>query len=160
MFPVKYAVLRQIESIFFNYRRRNFVYKMIRGLIWANFLFYLASGFAFLLNCLPREKIWHPSVEGRCIDHQSLLVATGIINVISDFTIMTIPLAVISQLQMPLKSKIGTGVVFSIGILYYPFSCVSNCRSLGNHLLTSLLEQLSQAFSASITQLSFFTPKM
>ncbi|KAI1778531.1 hypothetical protein F4818DRAFT_456328 [Hypoxylon cercidicola] len=118
MFCAKYAVLRQIESIFLAHRRDSRTYKAIWALIWMNLVFYLILTFLFLFSCIPREKIWNPAIDGHCIDQQNNIVATSGINVVSDVTILIVPLVAIAKLQLPLKTKIGSAAVFAIGILY------------------------------------------
>ncbi|KAI1091680.1 hypothetical protein F5B19DRAFT_257183 [Rostrohypoxylon terebratum] len=117
MYFMKYAILRQIETFFFSYNNRSIGSRIIRGLIWANLIFYIATFFLFLFVCIPREKIWKPTIEGRCLSDKDLIIATSVINVLSDVAILVTPLAVISRLQMPLKNKLGTGAVFGVGVL-------------------------------------------
>ncbi|KAK7738422.1 hypothetical protein SLS62_011399 [Diatrype stigma] len=117
MFCAKYAVLRQIETIFLNHRRQSPVYKAIWLLIWMNLVFYTAISISFILACIPREKIWKPDTVGRCLDSYSSIIATSAINVVSDFTILVVPLVGIWQLQLPLRRKFGAAAVFAVGIL-------------------------------------------
>lgn len=57
MFAAKYAVLRQIETIFFSHHKKSVTFKVIWAIIWANLLFYVAILFLFMFACAPREKI-------------------------------------------------------------------------------------------------------
>ncbi|KAI0530071.1 hypothetical protein GGR58DRAFT_494706 [Xylaria digitata] len=117
MFFAKYVVLRQIELIFFNHLRKALAFTAIRILIWANLFFYFASFLSFLLACIPRTKILNPTAPGVCIDTVNSTIITGVINVISDITILVTPIAVIWGLQMPFKRKIGAAAVFGVGVL-------------------------------------------
>ena len=117
MFFAKYVVLRQIETIFLQHRRQSAVYKVIWGLIWANLIFYAAITISFICACVPREKIWHPDIPGRCLDTQKSIIATSAINVVSDITILFLPLVGVWQLQLPLKRKFGAAAVFAVGVL-------------------------------------------
>ena len=47
-----------------------------------------------------------------------LNVVISVINIITDFYILFIPLLVLSKLQMRLRKKIGVGAVFCMGLLY------------------------------------------
>ncbi|KAI8949385.1 hypothetical protein F4801DRAFT_553432 [Xylaria longipes] len=117
IFGAKYAILRQIETIFFSHRRESRTYKAIRALIWANLAYYLATTFVYLLACIPREKIWNPTVDGHCINQQDVIVLTPALNVISDVTILVVPVAEVFKLQMPLKTKLSVAAIFAVGLL-------------------------------------------
>lgn len=116
MFLAKYVVLQQIDTIFLNHHRQSPAFKAIRMLIWMNLLFYTAIMVSFILACIPREKIWHPDLEGRCIDTPSSIIATSAINVVSDLTILFVPIVGIWKLKLPLRRKLGAGAVFAVGI--------------------------------------------
>ncbi|KAM0814112.1 putative Integral membrane protein [Seiridium cardinale] len=116
MIPIKYVVLHQVKSIFFAHDRASIFHKIITMLILANFLLYLAVGLAFVFACTPREKIYHPMVEGRCISQMACMSAVGGLNIASDLSILVIPLFGISRLQMPLKKKLLASSVFGFGI--------------------------------------------
>ncbi|KAI8944871.1 hypothetical protein F4801DRAFT_570300 [Xylaria longipes] len=117
VFGAKYVVLRQIETIFFEHRRKHLAYRVIRTLIWANLIFYTAIMFVFIFACVPRERIWNPTVDGHCIDTTAAIVGSGTINLVSDFTILVVPIAAVLNLKIPLKKKIGVAAVFAVGIL-------------------------------------------
>lgn len=117
MFFVKYVILRQIEGIFLNHRYKNVAFKIIRILIWANLIFYAAIMFSFIFACVPREKIWHPKMDGKCINTVTSIIATSAINIISDVTILIVPIAAVMRLQMRLRAKLGVAAVFGVGIL-------------------------------------------
>ncbi|KAI0141714.1 hypothetical protein GGR57DRAFT_486984 [Xylariaceae sp. FL1272] len=117
VFGAKYTVLRQIETIFFDHRRRHLAYRVIRGLIWANLLFYAAIMFVFIFACVPREKIWNPTLDGKCIDTTAAIVGSGTINLVSDLTILVVPVSAVLNLNIPFKKKLGVAAVFAVGIL-------------------------------------------
>lgn len=118
MFPLKYVLLHQIKSIFFAHDKRSPFHLTIWILIVANFLLYLALGLAFIFACSPREKIYHPAIDGRCISATVCMTAAAALNIASDISILVIPLFGIAKLQMPLKKKLITSSVFGIGTLY------------------------------------------
>ncbi|KAI0547160.1 hypothetical protein F4679DRAFT_555047 [Xylaria curta] len=117
MFFAKYAILRQIESMFFLHRRTNYTYKMILVLIWANFASYLGTTLAYLLACIPREKIWNPTVNGRCLNQRNVIVSTPALNLISDVMILIVPVVEVFKLQMPLRRKLSVAAIFGVGVL-------------------------------------------
>ncbi|ETS87762.1 hypothetical protein PFICI_01590 [Pestalotiopsis fici W106-1] len=116
MFPIKYVMLHQVKSIFFAHDRRSPFHRIIVVLIWANLLLYVALGLAFIFGCTPREKIWHPMIEGRCISVVTCMSAGGALNIASDASVLIIPLFGISKLQLPLKKKLLASSVFAIGV--------------------------------------------
>lgn len=118
MFPLKYVLLHQIKSIFFAHDKKSPFHLVIWILIVANFLLYVALGLAFVFACSPREKIYHPAIDGRCISATICMTAAAALNIASDISILIIPLFGIAKLQMPLKKKLITSSVFGIGVLY------------------------------------------
>ncbi|KAI8635624.1 hypothetical protein F5Y19DRAFT_17055 [Xylariaceae sp. FL1651] len=123
MLLAKYTVLRQIELIFYKHRHKKAASRIILGLIWANSLFYVSIFFTFLFACVPRAKISNPNVEGHCIDTHASILATSAINVVSDSTILIVPLLAVSQLQMRPKAKFGISIVFAVGI-FATIACI------------------------------------
>ena len=81
-------------------------------------LFYSAIFMTFIFACIPREKLWNPTVSGRCISTDASIVATGFVNVASDLSILFLPLYAVWKLKIPLKKKVAIGAVFGTGSLY------------------------------------------
>lgn len=118
MLCAKYTVLRKIEHIFYNHQQKKPASRVIWGLILANSIFYTVIFFVATFACIPRAKIYNPSLDGRCIDIHASLVVTSVINFVSDFTILIIPLVAVWQLQLRPRAKFGVSIVFAVGILY------------------------------------------
>lgn len=94
------------------------LYVAIQVLMGSIFLFYLVDTIFEIVMCIPREKIWNPLMtSGYCFDSNAAYMATGVFNVISDFSILILPMLPIWRLQMPLKRKIMMIGVFATGIL-------------------------------------------
>ncbi|KAI0189063.1 hypothetical protein F4808DRAFT_466025 [Astrocystis sublimbata] len=123
MLFAKYTVLRQIELIFYKHQHKRFASRLIWVLIWANTIFYVTIFFTFLFACVPRAKIVNPTVAGHCIDSKASVLATSVINVISDITILIIPLVAVWQLHLRPKTKFGISVVFAVGI-FATIACI------------------------------------
>ncbi|KAI0836355.1 hypothetical protein F5Y06DRAFT_298718 [Hypoxylon sp. FL0890] len=122
MFTAKYVVLRQIETIFFDHHRNNITYKAIWGLIWFNLLFAFSIGVTYIFACVPREKIWQPNIEGRCINSFFPVAGGSAINMVSDYAILIVPLAAVSRIQLPAAKKIRAAAVFAVGA----FACAAS----------------------------------
>ena len=118
MFPIKFVLLHQVQSIFCSHDPTGTFRTTIRLLIVANFLLYFSLGLAFVFACTPREKIYHPLVEGTCISATSAMTASSGLNILSDLIILVLPLFGIAKLQLPLKKKLLIASVFALGILY------------------------------------------
>ncbi|KUJ17081.1 uncharacterized protein LY89DRAFT_748303 [Mollisia scopiformis] len=102
------------------------VYIAIQVLLWSNLAFYLASFFVLVFECVPQERIWNPLITtGHCIKTGSLLIAMGVINVVSDLMILILPIWAIFHLHMSMKLKLGISAIFATGLL--AFAC-SICR--------------------------------
>lgn len=117
MFPIKFVLLRQIKSIFYSHDKGGVFHVVIMILITANLLLYTALGLAFVFACTPREKIYHPTVEGKCISATVCMTAAAALNIASDISILITPMFGLARLQMPLKKKLLAGCVFGIGLL-------------------------------------------
>ena len=116
IFITKLSILLQYLRIFVpNHAGK--LYYAVHFMIWLNLLFYIAVTLVWIFTCIPREKIWESSTPGRCVNTNILLITTGTINVISDFSILVLPLSSIWGLQMPRKQKIALSAVFATGLL-------------------------------------------
>ncbi|KAF4627474.1 hypothetical protein G7Y89_g10675 [Cudoniella acicularis] len=116
MFCAKFSVLKQIERIFCSIKKDH-VYWWIQAMIWANALFDVSIFVSFLCACIPREKLWNPTVEGTCISTNGSIIATSIINIISDWSALILPLVVIRKLKMDMQKKLGVMAIFAVGLL-------------------------------------------
>ena len=116
MFCAKFSVFKQMERIFSG-KQKNVVYWWIRILIWANFFAYLGILFAAAFACVPRRKLWDPSVPGRCISTNSDLIATSILNIVSDWSALLLPNLAIWKLQMVVKRKLSIAALFGVGLM-------------------------------------------
>ena len=116
IFVSKLSILLQFKRVFVPAHAGK-TYWLIHFLIWSNLLFYLAVMLLEIMKCLPRKKVWNPTMQGRCIDLPFAPKAGAVINIISDFSILVLPIGKIWQLQMSPKRKLGVSAVFSTGLL-------------------------------------------
>lgn len=93
---------------------------LIHILIWANLAFYFPYLMATILQCVPRARIWNPMLKGGCVNLQAAFIAASAINVVSDFSILLLPLYRIFKLNIPTRRKIGVFAIFAVGLLYAP----------------------------------------
>ncbi|MCJ1264234.1 hypothetical protein MMC22_004105 [Lobaria immixta] len=118
IFFVKVSIVLQFKRIFVPLKKGT-AYYSVQAIIWLNGIYYTVTFFAGIFTCVPRHKLWEPATPGHCLNSINWYVASGLVNVVSDFAILLIPIFCISLLQMPLKRKIGISVVFAIGL----FAC-------------------------------------
>ncbi|RYC58250.1 hypothetical protein CHU98_g7963 [Xylaria longipes] len=92
---------------------RNVLYWILVGLIWCNGLFYFIGTIIEIFQCSPED-----ASTSKCkINLGNFTIASGIINVVSDLTILLAPHWVVWQLNMSTARKIGVSVMFLIGFL-------------------------------------------
>ena len=116
IFFTKLSILLQYQRIFVpNHAGK--LYYTVQSIIWLNLLFYIADTLASIFTCIPRKKIWEPSTPGHCVNISIIVITNGAINVISDFSVLVLPLSSIWGLQMPRKRKIALSAVFATGFL-------------------------------------------
>jgi hypothetical protein len=80
-------------------------------------MFYTAVMIAQIMECSPREKIWHPYLDGKCLDLPTIFISGAIVNMISDLSILALPIFRIWTLQLSRRQKIGISSVFLTGIM-------------------------------------------
>ena len=91
---------------------------VIHLFLWAHILCYIAGFFVAVFNCSPRDAIWNPYVRNiKCHDTRALNVASAVINVVSDFAILFIPILTVWNLKMQQKHKVRTVAIFATGLL-------------------------------------------
>jgi hypothetical protein len=118
IFITKLSILLQYLRIFCpNGATNGWTRKIIWALVLFNLLFYIAVMIPQIMACNPREKIWHPLINGKCLDLSLILIAGAIVNIFSDFSILILPMVKVWQLQLTRSKKLGLVAVFATGIL-------------------------------------------
>lgn len=140
---VKLSILLQYISIFMPHRQGQ-AYIATHVLIWTNIVYYTVSIFLYffevctrtngkedkdanVLECTPREKLWNARIPGHCISTHQLGVASGTVNVVSDFSIFILPLPIIRRLQMSTKKRVRVYGCFCLGLV----ACISSVVRVG-----------------------------
>ena len=70
----------------------------------------------FLL-CMPVAKNWDSLIPGTCANQKMAYLFAGIVNLILDVGIITLPIPVLWRLQMPFGRKLSIAAMFGLGIL-------------------------------------------
>lgn len=68
-----------------------------------------------IAQCTPINSFWKPNVEGKCINYAVLSLAGGIINVMTDLVILTLPMPLLWRLKVSKKEKWQVILAFSMG---------------------------------------------
>jgi len=112
----KFTALIQIQRIFCLHKDdKNFFLWAVRVLIIINFVAYLGLMLGIIFNCWPREKAWNPDIPGKCLPSNFGILDSAILNVVSDITILVLPLIGIRNLRLSLKKKVTVTAVFATG---------------------------------------------
>ncbi|KAK4235415.1 hypothetical protein C8A03DRAFT_36729 [Achaetomium macrosporum] len=113
------AVCMTKISILLQYKRI-FSSTVFRKVILAGLAFLTCWGITlcFLLPmvCMPVAAFWDPNVKGFCLDNGTIWYVMAGVNVFTDFAVFTMPIPVISSLQLPRKQKAMLLIVFTLGI--------------------------------------------
>lgn len=121
----KLSIMLLILRIFVT-RQRTVLFWSLQALMYLNSVFYLIYLIIPIFLCMPRRKIWTPSLPGHCLNPSALYTASAAFNVVSDLGMLIIPSYSIWRLQITTKRKVGILAVFGTGSLYvstpHPFS--------------------------------------
>jgi hypothetical protein len=78
---------------------------------------YICVQIAFFTACRPFKGYWGmPPPNPQCTTLQHYSIVQAVFNLSSDILIIAVPIPMIASLTLPLKQKIGLGVLFSMGI--------------------------------------------
>ncbi|KAF4959155.1 hypothetical protein FGADI_1895 [Fusarium gaditjirri] len=68
--------------------------------------------------CIPLQSFWDPRVKGHCVLSQPIMwLISGILNIVTDFAIIVMPLPIVWKLQLPRSQKIYLTSIFGLGSL-------------------------------------------
>ena len=116
VFATKVAILLLLSRIF---GVNNKIWWAIRVLIGFMALYYVPATAAKIFICWPVAHFWDPLTrKGTCLNENSIFLADCAMSIISDFTILFLPIPLIWGLKTGTMRKIGVSTVFGAGILY------------------------------------------
>ena len=109
------------QTVLLLYLRLFGVRRSFKYFTWSAMFFvfgYLFSNFwSQIFACSPPAKYWNPDIPGRCLDSLVEGRVYGLMNIVSDFFIMILPLPMIWNLQLSWKGKVGISLVFLGGVM-------------------------------------------
>ena len=110
---VKISILLQYRRIFAGpIMQRLTMVGLVFISAWA-----VTLAFLLTLACIPVAKFWDASIEGRCLDNLTIWYVMAGVNLVTDFSIFSMPLPVIRNLQLPRQQKFLLMGVFGLGFL-------------------------------------------
>lgn len=76
-----------------------------------------------IFQCTPVQAAYDLNiVHKKCVNINAFYLANAAVNISTDFLTYTLPIKMVSKLQMPKRQKIGLGVMMSLGF----FACLSS----------------------------------
>ncbi|KAH6712105.1 hypothetical protein BKA61DRAFT_486494 [Leptodontidium sp. MPI-SDFR-AT-0119] len=81
-------------------------------------LYSVLGSFEFLFNCRPIAKNWDVTISGgSCIEAFKVFTIHGVINILTDFVMLALPVLLVYKLQLPIKQKVAVAGLFMTGTL-------------------------------------------
>lgn len=80
--------------------------------------FYTSTTIAKIFECQPREKIWNPSLPGKCVEIKWILNISGGFNTVTDYLILLLPVHAVRSLKMPKTTRVLVVLAFTFGLAY------------------------------------------
>ncbi|KAK3292997.1 uncharacterized protein B0H64DRAFT_327411 [Chaetomium fimeti] len=71
--------------------------------------------FLFLYVCTPIGSYWDWSIPGTCINQQAIFDAGNILNMVTDFMILLLPIWLLRPMRAPLIKKLGVLLILMAG---------------------------------------------
>ncbi|KAE8324528.1 hypothetical protein BDV39DRAFT_217064 [Aspergillus sergii] len=113
---IKISILRQFLEIFS--LKRDYFFWTCHCLICINILYYTAFTFTIIFACNPISKYWDVlRTDGKCLNTELQMFVAGIINTVSDLTILILPHLKVWKLQMSPRKKRAVSVAFLFGFI-------------------------------------------
>ncbi|KAH7081343.1 hypothetical protein BKA63DRAFT_503639 [Paraphoma chrysanthemicola] len=150
----KTSVFLQLKTFFAPGPMRDAAWWVITISLIANAMAYITIMMLYMFTCLPREKIWHAEVKGRCMDWDGVSIAVGILNTMSDIETFLVPVWCVLRLHTDVWTKLGALAVFASGALAAIIGLLGMCwrlRVLEGGDYTWLLSELSLICMAELT---------
>jgi len=111
----KLSILLLYQSIFsVNQKFRLLCYGMMAASVAYCIIFF----FLYAFDCSPVYFSWHFSLtEGKCIGITKVIIAIGAVNLVTDLTILIMPLPLVWRLNLRRNQKWGLFIIFGTGLL-------------------------------------------
>ena len=114
VFTIKLAILLLYLRVFQPIRG---TFVALHVILWANALAHVVGTFTEVFQCSPIRKIWYRKFPGSCIDQKGLQIGSASINIVSDLSILILPIWSVRDLQTGRNKKLGLFTIFGLGFL-------------------------------------------
>lgn len=78
-------------------------------------MIWISNTLVAIFACTPIRGFYDFSVPAKCINTVQFYWASAVLNVITDFLILVLPMPVVWKLHMSLRRKIGVSLLFVMG---------------------------------------------
>ncbi|KAI9035182.1 dimethylallyl tryptophan synthase [Aspergillus affinis] len=96
-------------------------------------LFVISQTITGSMECRPIAKLWHPKLEGTCIDLFLFFKMSGILNIVGDVAIVLLPAHMVWNLHASVAKKVGIAFVFLSGSIGIIASCFRTASFFTSH---------------------------
>ncbi len=118
-FFVKMALLFILIRVFAPYKKTvKFMYVLLALLL----AYYIPALIIKIRICMPISTYWTRDGRGSCLDQGAVIMSDSIMSVVSDLSILLLPLPLTWSLQMPTKKKLRVMGILGAGGLATAFS--------------------------------------
>ncbi|KAB8273323.1 hypothetical protein BDV30DRAFT_249013 [Aspergillus minisclerotigenes] len=137
----KFSILFQYLRIFPDRRFRIACWVMM-GIVACYGTWAVVSGY---VNCVPVAKFWDRTIPGSCLSFEGVWFFNASMNIVTDLTLLIMPMPLLSQLQLPRLQKFALMGVFAIGgLLVSPSSnCISMVMLIASRVVVTSILRLS-----------------
>ncbi|KAF2179539.1 hypothetical protein K469DRAFT_441568, partial [Zopfia rhizophila CBS 207.26] len=77
-----------------------------------------------IFQCVPIQAHWTPSIHAKCIDFSKLVIVHGVLNIVTDFVILALPMPVLWNLHLDKVKKWALTFMLLVGALVCIISVV------------------------------------
>jgi len=95
---------------------------------------YLWAILSAILTCNPVSKFWNPRLPGHCFDFTALWFSNASVNILTDLTLVILPIPLVSSLHLPRRQKVAIWALFATG----GFVCITSILRLRSLLVFSV----------------------
>ncbi|GAB7357646.1 hypothetical protein MBLNU459_g0142t1 [Dothideomycetes sp. NU459] len=106
--------------------------KLVTALFWFNGLAYTIAFIVISTGCYPIQKNWQvvPIPPWKCSFRPQNCLSIVILNVLTDASLLSIPIPMLWKLKVPLKKKIVIGLILSSGVFVIAAAIIRAVLSL------------------------------
>ncbi|KAM0796882.1 hypothetical protein BDR22DRAFT_892817 [Usnea florida] len=108
---IKVAILCLYNRIF---PQRQFRYTLVYVGLFV-IAYSVAQFFGDIFQCVPLEALWDPTVHKKCINIAAVIISGGVINIVTDFILLTLPMPLLWNLNVSKSKKRMLSAVFLVG---------------------------------------------